>query len=150
LLRNGSNCFIAQVEGRSGTAYATIVNSRAENCEFGFLAHANSFVAVSNSVATGTDVTNSDCYADFIALGDPTGIGTLALDNIVATSCYYGVAAAPLATGGTGQITFANSLVTNNNTGTAAFGKIYTFGNNRVYGNFNEQNNSSLTPISAE
>jgi hypothetical protein len=149
VLRNGNNCFIAQVETPATPAFATIVNSRAEGCYMGFLAHANSVVTISHSVAVGASQSFDTCYADFIALGDHTGPGTLNLDAVVATSCNYGIAAAPLVSGGTGTITVANSVLTNNNTGTAAFGTISTFGDNRVYGNVME-NNGSLTKVSPE
>jgi hypothetical protein len=140
VLRGASDCFIAQVATSSSPAYATIINSRAEGCYMGFLAHANSVVSISNSSAVGSAPNGNICYAAFVVLGDSSGPGTLNLDNVVATTCGYGVTAAPLETGGTGTITMGNSLVTANNTGVSPFGTIYTLGNNRVYGNVTNDN----------
>ena len=140
VLRGASNCFIAQVETSSAPAYATIINSRAEGCNMGFLAYANSVVSISNSSAVGSALSSNICYAAFIATGDSSGPGKLNLDNVVATTCFYGVTAAPYVSGGTGTITMSNSLVTANNTGVSPFGTIYTLGNNRVYGNTTNDN----------
>jgi hypothetical protein len=149
VLRNNHTCFIAQTESPATPAIATITGTRAEGCYMGFLAHANSAVTISNSTAVGTSQQSGICYAGFITLGDATGPGKLNLDNVVATSCYSGIAAATIPTGGTGTATFANSVVTGCNYGTYGTTPIYSFGNNRVYGN-TLQNNASLAPINLE
>ena len=146
----GDSCFLAQVETPSSPAHATIINSHAEGCYFGFVAGANSIVSISNSSAAGASLNFDICYAGFAVEGDNSGPGALHLDNVVSTSCYYGIVAAPFV-GNSGAITIGNSLLTANYYGLSesADGTIYTLGNNRVYGNtMNDNGQPTSAPSS--
>jgi hypothetical protein len=131
------SCFIAQSATATTPVFASIDNTRAESCYFGFLAHANSFVSIQHSSAAGAAANSGACYSDFIGLGDSTGTGTLFLDDVHATNCYGGVLSGPLATGGNASVTVSNSFITGNSIGMGVFGAStgQTFGNNRAYDN---------------
>lgn len=137
VLRGGNNCFIAEASSPASPALATIVNSRAEGCYFGFVAHGSSIVMISRSTAVGSKADSGHCYADFIGLGDANGQGILGLDGVVATNCAAGVTAGPLATGGNAMVTISDSVVTGNNVGLSVYGASTgrSFGDNRVFGN---------------
>jgi hypothetical protein len=144
------SCFIAQASTATSPAFASIDNTRAEACLFGFLAHANSFVSIQHSSAVGAAASSGSCYADFIGLGDSTGTGTLILNDVHATNCYGGVLSGPLATGGNASVTVSNSFITGNVVGMGAFGSStgQTFANNYAYNNTTEITGfaTTLTP----
>jgi hypothetical protein len=135
-LVGGNQCFQAQSASAATPAFATIVHSRAEGCNQGFVATSNSNVAIAHSSAAGLgSTTTSLCYADFVAAGGP-GSSTMGLDDVVATTCYYGVASGPYG-GGTNTLTVSNSVITNTNTPAIYAGgsSMVTYGNNRSFGN---------------
>ncbi len=146
LLRGGSTCFTAQTTTPSTPALATIVNSRLSIAIWA--SSARQFQSHHFQIHCSR-FHHFAMLCSFIALGDATGSGHLNLDDIVATSCNYGVVAGPLVTGGPGFITLSNSLITSNTEiGVGAFGASSgkTFGNNKVYNNKTDYG-SGFTPI---
>jgi hypothetical protein len=137
-LIRGHYCFQAQSASAAAPAFATIVHSRAEGCYLGFVSASNSNVAIAHSSAAGlSSTTTSLCYGDFVAAGGP-GSSTMGLDDVVATTCYYGVASGAFG-GGTHTLTVSNSVITNTNTPAIYAGSsgMVTYGNNRSFGNAN-------------
>jgi hypothetical protein len=135
-LIGGIYCFQAQSASAGAPAFATIVHSRADGCNQGFVSASNSNVAIAHSSAVGLGNTSSNlCYGDFVASGGP-GSSTMGLDDVVATTCYFGVASGPYG-GGTHTLTVSNSVITNTNTPAIAAGSsgIVTYGNNRSFSN---------------
>ncbi len=129
VLRGATRCFLAQ-GGAEGPVVAAVFDSRAEDCEYGFVVFDRSKVTISRSAVVGKSL--GSCFGGFLA----NARASLDLDSDFVSNCKVGVTSGPFF-GIAATVTVANSVVTENEVGLEARSPniLRSFGNNRVYNN---------------